>query len=190
MSKSRSTSRSYPRARGRGTIVVATGLGALALAGAGQAVAEDINDTRPPTRYAMPGAVLHVNPSFFDEGTDATFTFRVVQTSRRIKRGTLSITLPAAFRERSPAGGPTRARIPLTGTGSSSRVKVRRIGRVLRFSFTNGRRNDHGRYTVTDRTLPEATYRSSFKWRVDGYEAASGNLSVLVLPVPQFTPVP
>ena len=165
-------------------VVAAAGLGAVALAGGGQAIAEDpnINDERPPTRYAMPGAVLHVNPSFFDEGKNAKFTFRVVQTSRRIKRGTLSITIPAAWRERSPAGGPTRAAIPLTGTGSSSRVKVRRIGRVVRFSFTNGRRNDTGRYTITDRTLPEATYRNPFSWRVDGYEAAYGNASVLVLP--------
>ena len=181
MSKRSSRSRSYPRARGRAT-VAAAGLAALALAGAGQATAEDVNDTRPPTRYPMPGAVLHVNPSYFDEGTNTAFTFRVVQTSRRVRRGTLSLTLPADFRERAPEGGPTRARIPLTGTGSSSRVKVRRIGRVVRFSFTNGRRNDSGRYTVTDRTLPEATYRSPFSWRVDGYRAAYGNLSVLVLP--------
>lgn len=160
----------------------AAGLGAVALAGAGQAVAEDVNDERPPTRYAMPGAVLHVNPSFFDEGANTKLTFRVVQTSRRIRRGTLSITLPAAWRERAPEGGPTRAALPLTGTGSSRRVKVRRVGRVVRFSFTNGRRNDTGRYTVTDRTLPEATYRNPFTWRVGGYRAAYGNASVLVLP--------
>ena len=41
-------------------------------------------------------------------------------------------------------------------------MKVRRIGRVVRFSFTNGRRNDTGRYPVTDHTLPEATYRNPF----------------------------
>jgi len=169
------------RRHGRLAIAAAAGLGAVALAGAGQALAQN-NTTRPPPKYVLPGAALHVNPSFFDEKTNTKFTFRVVQTSRRIKRGTLSITIPAAWRERDQEGGPTRAAIPLTGTGSSSRVKVRRIGRVVRFSFTNGRRNDTGSYTVTDRTLPEATYRNPFSWRVDGYEAGSGNASVLVLP--------
>jgi hypothetical protein len=162
--------------------VVAVAMGALALAGAGQAIAEDINDTRPPTRFAIPGAVLRVLPSYFDAGANTTFTFTVTQTSRRIRRGTLSITLPAAWRQRAQAGGPTRAAIPLTGRGSSSRVKVRRIGRVVRFSFTNGRRNDSGRYTMTDRDLAPATYPARFDWRVDGYRAAYGSLSVLVLP--------
>jgi hypothetical protein len=161
--------------------VVAAGMGALALAGAGQAVAQD-NDVRPPTRYAMPGAVLRVLPSHFDVGTNTQFTFSVTQTGRRVRRGTLSSTLPAAWRERAQAGGPMRAAMPLTGTGSSSRVRVRRIGRVVRFSFTNGRRNDSGRYTVTDRDLAPATYPARFDWRVDGYRAAYGTLSVLVLP--------
>ena len=172
------------RPHGRLAVVAAAGMGVLALAGAGQAIAEDpdITDERPPTRFAMPGAVLHVNPSYFDVGMNTTFTFRVVQTSRRIKRGTLSITLPAAWRERAQAGGPTRAAIPLTGRGSSRRVKVRRIGRVVRFSFTNGRRNDSGRYTMTDRDLAPATYPARFTWRVGGFQAAYGTLSVLVLP--------
>ena len=170
------------RSHGRLAVVAAAGMGALALAGAGPAIAEDINDVRPPTRYAMPGAVLRVLPSHFDTGTNTTFTFSVTQTSRRVRRATLSITLPAAWRERAQEGGPTRARIPLTGTGSSSRVKVRRIGRVVRFSFTNSRRGDRGRYTMTDRDLAPATYPARFTWRVDGYRAAYGSLSVLVLP--------
>ena len=177
MSKLNRTNRPHARP----AVVAIAGAGALALAGPGHAT-DHINDERPPTRYAMPGAVLHVNPSFFDERTNTKFTFRVVQTGRRIKRGTLSITIPAAWRERASAGGPTRAALPLTGTAPSSRVKVRRIGRVVRFSFTNGRRNDTGRYTVTDRTLPPATYRNPFTWRVDGFEAGFGNASVLVLP--------
>ena len=190
MSKPRSTSRSYPRARGRGRVVAAAGVGALALAGAGQAVAEDINDTRPPTRYAVPGAVLRVTPSYFDAGTRTKVTFSVTQTRRSVKRGTLTLTLPASWRARTSPGGRTRAAIPLTGSGSSSRVRVRRIGRLVRFSFTKGRRNDIGRYTVTNRDLSPATYRARFSWRVDGYEAGYGTLSVLVLPVPQVTPLP
>jgi hypothetical protein len=170
------------RPHGRLAVVAAAGMGALALAGAGQAVAQDSNEDRPPTRYAMPGAVLRVLPSYFDAGTNTKFTFSVTQTSRRIKRGTLTITLPAAWGERAQEGGPTRAAIPLTGTGSSSRVRVRRIGRVVRFSFTNGRRNDSGRFTVTDRDLAPVTYPARFTWRVDGYQAAYGTLSVLVLP--------
>ena len=177
MSKLNPTDRSH----GRLAAVAAAGIAALALAGAGQAVAEDDNDERPPTRYAMPGAVLRVLPSHFGAGTDASVTFSVTQTSRRIKRGTLSITLPAAWRQRAQEGGPTRAATPLTGTGSSSRVQVRRIGRVVRFSFANGRRNDSGRYTVTDRNIAPATYPARFVWRVDGFRAGYGSLSVLVL---------
>ena len=60
----------------------------------------------------------------------------------------------------------------------------------MRFSFTNGRRNDSGRYTVTDRELAPATYRARFSWRVDGRRVGYGTLSVLVLPVPQLVPLP
>lgn len=178
MSKLDPTDRSHRRL----AVVAAAGMGVVALACAGQAIAEDIDDTRPPTRYAMPGAVLRVLPSHFGAGTNTKFTFSVTQTSRRVRRGTLSIMLPAAWRERAQEGGPTRAAIPLTGKGSSSRVKVRRVGSVVRFSFTNGRRNDSGRYTVTDRDLAPATYPARFVWRVDGFRAGYGSLSVLVLP--------
>lgn len=189
MSQRSSRSRSHRPARRRGPVVAAAGLAALALAGVGQAVAEDINDTRPPTRYAIPGAVLRVTPSYFDAGTRAKVTFSVAASRRVGRRATLTLTLPASWRERTSSGR-TRAAIPLSGTGSNSRVRVRRTGRLVRFTFTNGRRNDTGRYTVTDRDLPPATYRARFSWRVDGFEAGYGTLSVLVLPVPQVTPLP
>ena len=179
-----------PRTFARLRVAGVAGLAALGVVVcAEQAVAQVNNTTRPPTRYVMPGAVLRVTPSFFDVGTNTRFTFSLVQTGRRMRRATLELRLPAVWRGRTPAGAPL-ATVPLTGTGSSSRVRVRRTANVLRFSLTNGRRNDTGRYTVTDRALPPATYRVPFVLRVDGYEAASGNLSVLVLPVPVEMPVP
>jgi hypothetical protein len=60
----------------------------------------------------------------------------------------------------------------------------------VRFSFTNGRRNDTGTYIVTDHSLPPATYRASFALRNGGYTAGTGSLSVVVLPVPVPVPVP
>ena len=113
-----------------------------------------------------------------------------MQTRRTMKRGVLTLTLPKLWRERPSAGAPTYAVVPLTGAGSSSRVRVRRTGRVLRFSFTNGRRNDSGRFTVTDRALPGGTYRAPFALRVDGFQAGTGSLSVVVLPVPVLVPAP
>lgn len=160
------------------------GLVAVGVTSAGTALAEDdpINDVRPPTQYAMPGFTLRVTPSYFDEGTQSKVTFRVLQTRRSAKRATLELTLPTRWRE-TTAQGARLASVPVTGTGSSGRVKVRRNQRVVRFSFTNGRRNDIGTYAVTDRGLAPATYRARFVLRVDGYEAGTGTLSVLVLPV-------
>jgi len=189
MSKAMSTGRLRPRGLERPTrvgavaaLVALVALVALPASGAGVAP-EDINSTRPPTQYVMPGAVLRVTPSYFDAGSRAQVTFRVAQTRRSLKRATLDLTLPASWRKRT-AQGARLASVPVSGTGSSSRVRVRRTQRVVRFSFTNGRRHDTGTYTVTDRALPPATYRARFVLRVDGYEAATGTLSVLVYPVP------
>jgi hypothetical protein len=173
-------------------VAAGAALVALTLACAAQAGAEGEGDplaVAPPTQFALPGVTLHVTPSQVREGTDAKITFRAVQTRRAIKRGTLSLTLPKLWRERPSAGAPTYASVPLRGTGSSSRVRVSRAGRVVRFSFTNGRRGDAGSYTVTDRTLPYATYRSSFALRVDG-QTGTGSLSVVVLKAPKLVPAP
>ena len=189
MSKPSSTDRLRPRAFARPRVVALAALTALGAASAGQARGAVNNTERPPTRYVMQGAVLRVTPSYFDVGKNKQVTFSVVQTGRRLRRATLALTLPERWRARTQAGTPV-ATVPLTGTSSSSRVRVRRAGRVVRFSFTNGRRNDTGRYTVTDRALPPATYPMPFVLRVGGYEAAEGTLSVLVLPVPRVIPLP
>jgi hypothetical protein len=174
-------------------IAAGAALAALALAGAQQAIADGDGDPLaipPPTRYALPGVTLHVTPSQVNAGAGAQFTFRAVQTRRTMKRGVLTLTLPKLWRERPSAGAPTYAVVPLTGAGSSSRVRVRRSGRVLRFSFTNGRRNDSGRFTVSDRALPGGTYRAPFALRVGGFQAGTGSLSVVVLPAPALVPAP
>jgi len=159
---------------------------AVGVASAGPALAEDDtnNTVRPPTKYVMPGVTLRVTPSFFDAGTRTKVTFSALQTRRSIKRATLELTLPVRWRQ-SDAQGARLASVPVSGTGSGGRVRVRRNQRVVRFSFTNGRRNDTGTYAVTDRALPPATYRARFVLRIDGYQAATGTLSVLVLPVEQ-----
>ena len=178
-----------PRTFARLRVAGVAGLAALGVACAEQAVAQVNNTTRPPTRYAMPGAVLRVTPSFFDVGTNTRFTFSLVQTGRRMRRATLELRLPAVWRGRTPAGAPL-ATVPLTGTGSSSRVRVRRAARVVRFTITNGLRNDTGRYTVTDRALPPGFYDVPFVLRVDGHVVGSGHAGVLVLPDPVEMPVP
>jgi type IV pilus biogenesis protein CpaD/CtpE len=175
-------------------IAAAAALAALTLACASQALAQgddqpDPLAVPPPTHYVMPGVTLRVTPSQVRAGTSAQITFRVVQTRRAMKRGTVQLTLPKLWRERPAAAAPTYAAVPLTGTGSSGRVRVRRIGQVVRFSFTNGRRNDVGTYAVTDRTLPGGTYHAPFKLSADGYQAATGNLSVVVLPFPRMIPL-
>ena len=185
MSKAISTGRLQPRGLARltrlGAVAALGALAALPATGAGD-VPDNINSTRPPTRYVMPGVVLRVTPSYFDAGARTKVTFSVTQTRRSLKRATLELTLPASWRERT-AQGARLASVPVAGTGSSSRVRVRRTQRVVRFSFMNGRRDDTGTYTVTDRALPPATHRARFALRGAGYHSVTGTLSVLVLPV-------
>ena len=172
----------------------AAALTALVCAGAGSAIAAPTQPsaptTPPPGIFRLPGATLTVDPTQVLVNTRGKVTFSVALT-RRLDRGRLELTLPAGWLERAPADGRTRARVPAQGRPSSRRVRVRRTARVVRFSFTNGRRGDTGRYTATDRSLAPGTYRVRFVLRgEEGYQVADGLASVVVLGLPVRIPEP
>ena len=167
---------------------------ALVCAGAGSAIAAPTQPaaptTPPPGTFRLPGVTLTVEPTQVLLNTRGKVAFGVALT-RNLDRGRLELTLPAKWLERAPADGRTRARVPAQGSASSRRVRVRRTARVVRFSFSNGRRGDTGRYTATDRSLPPGTYRVRFVLRgADGYQVASGLASVVVLGLPVRIPEP
>ena len=174
----------------------AAGLAALVCAGAGQAVAAPSDPTPatppipPPGTFRLPGVTLRVEPTQVLFATRGKITFSAALT-RKLDRSTLELTLPPQWLRRTPANGPTRARVPVQGSASSSRVRVRRTARRVRFSVTKGRRGDTGRYTATDRSLPPGTYRVRFALRgEDGYQVGSGLASVVVLGLPVRIPEP
>jgi hypothetical protein len=174
--------------------LAAAALIALACAGAGSAIAAPAEPssptTPPPGTFRLPGVTLTVAPTQVLVSTRAKVTFSVALT-RTLERGRLELKLPAKWLERAPADGRTRAQMPMLGSASSRRVRVRRTARVVRFSFTQGRRGDTGRYTATDRALAPGTYRVSFVLRgEDGYQVASGVASVVVLGLPVRIPEP
>ena len=161
----------------------------LGCAGAGSAIAAPSDDPIPPTgTFKMPGLTLRIEPTQVAFGGREEITFSAALT-RKLDAGTLEVTLPKPWLERSPAGGATRARVPLKGT-TTARVRVRRTARVLRFSFTKGRRGDTGRYTVTDRTLAPGTYRARFVMRGGDFQSVTGLASVVVLGLPVRVPEP
>jgi hypothetical protein len=174
--------------------LAAAALIALACALAGPAIAAPTQPsaptTPPPGTFRLPGVTLTVEPTQVLVNTRGQVTFSVALT-RKLDRGRLELTLPAPWLQRAPADGRTRARVPVLGSASSRHVRVRRTGRVVRFSFTRGRRGDTGRYTATDRALAPGTYRASFVLRgEDGYQVASGLASIVVLGLPVRIPEP
>jgi hypothetical protein len=170
--------------------VAVGGLAALGCAVTGQAIAAPAEDPTPPLgKFDLPGMTLRVAPTQITIGTRGQVTFSAVLT-RKLAAGTVELTLPQAWLERSPAGGRRQAQTPLKGTASTGRVRVRRIGRVVRFSFQKGRRGDVGRYTVTDGSLQAGTYRPRFALRIDGRQEATATASVVVLGLPVRVPEP
>ncbi len=162
------------------------GLAVAACAGAvaGQAGATDeltpaADLTPPPGTFRLPAMTLRIVPTQITVGTQGQMTFSAGLT-RRLDTATLEMTLPRPWLRASPADGRRQARTPLQGSGSS-RVRVRRSGRLVRFTFGQGRRGASGRYTVTDRSLPPATYRLRFVLRIDGRVEATATASVVVV---------
>jgi hypothetical protein len=174
--------------------VALAALAALAGAGAGQAIAAPADDPSPPTTtpppgtFQLPGMTLRIAPTQITVGTRGQVTF-VVALTRKLEAGTLTLTLPQSWRERSADGRP-QVKTPLDGSVSTDRVRVRRNGREVRFSFKQGRRGDVGRYHVIDRSLRPATYRPRAALRIDGREEASATASVVVLGLPVRVPEP
>jgi hypothetical protein len=170
------------------------GAAALACAGAGAAQATPSGEpapdtTTPPGTYRLPGLTARVEPAQIRVGTRSQVTFSATLT-RGLDKGTLELTLPQPWLERSAQDGTARAVTPLDGRASSARVRVRRSGRVVKFGFTKGRRGDVGRYTVTDRTLQVATYRPRFALRIAGRTEATATATVVVLGLPVHMPEP
>ncbi len=170
--------------------VALAGLVGLACAGAGSAIAAPSDDPTPPTgTFKMPGLTLRIEPTQVASGGREEIVFSAALT-RKLTAGTLEVTLPKPWLERSPGNGATHARVPLKGSASTGRVRVRRTGRVVRFSFTKARRGDTGRYTVIDRTLGPGTYRAHFALRGGDYQSVTGLASVVVLGPPVRVPEP
>jgi hypothetical protein len=167
--------------------VAAAGLAVLACAGAAHASAPD--DVTPPAgTFNLPGMTVRIAPTQITVGTRGEVTFSAVLT-RKLAVGRLELTLPQPWLARSPAGA-RQAKTPLNGTASTGRIKVRRSGRVVRFSFKKGRRGDVGRYTVSDRSLRAATYRTRFVLHIGERQEATATASVVVIALPVRVPEP
>lgn len=177
--------------------LAAAGLAALACTGAAQASAS--GDVTSPARatdaavppsgtFRLPGVLLRIAPTQVMVGARSQVRFSATLT-RGLDAGRLELTLPRAWVQSAPDGSP-QARTPLHGSASNGRVRVRRSGRVVRFTFTQGRRGDVGRYAVIDRSLPAATYRPRFALRVDGRVEATATTSVVVFGLPVRVPEP
>jgi hypothetical protein len=168
--------------------VAAAGFTALACAGAAHASAPD--DVIPPAgKFNLPSMTLRIAPTQITIGTRGQVTFSAVLT-RKLAKGRLELILPRPWLGRSPADGARQAKTPLNGTASTRRIKVRRSGRVVRFSFKKGRRGDVGRYTVSDRSLRAATYRTRFVLHIGERQEATATASVVVIALPVRVPEP
>ena len=169
--------------------LAATAVIAVVCAGAGQAVAAPApGPTPPPGTFRLPGVTLNIAPTQITVGTRGQVTF-IAALRRKLEAGTLELTLPSPWREGSADGTP-QVKMPRNGSASTGRVRVRRQGRVVRFSFQKGRRGDAGRYTVIDRSLPAGTYRPRFALRSDDHQAATATASVVVLGLAVRVPEP
>lgn len=118
----------------------------------------------PPTRYALGAGELRLSDSSVPAASRARLSF-TVRLDRGVRSGRLALTLPRRWTQRSSASGVDYARLPTRGRASSSRTRVTRDGRVVRFAFTAARAGDAGSFAVRDNGIPAGTYRLAFNWR-------------------------
>jgi hypothetical protein len=118
----------------------------------------------PPTRYALGAGELRLSDSRLPAGGRARLSF-TVRLHRAVRSGRLTLTLPRRWTQRASPGGLAFARLPARGRASSSRTRVTRDGRVVRFAFTAARARDSGSYAMRDNGIPAGSYRLAFSWR-------------------------
>lgn len=133
-----------------------------------------------PKTYALPPGTLRVSDTRVQASSGEKVTFTVTLTHHAVANGSLELTLPSPWTGRSGVSGLAFATTPATGSASSSRARVRRTGRVVRFTFTAARRGDSARYTVSDRGLPARAYSLPFRWRENGTVRKTGTVKVTV----------
>ncbi|MDX6682482.1 MAG: hypothetical protein QOG94_2521 [Solirubrobacteraceae bacterium] len=118
----------------------------------------------PPTRYALGAGELRLSDSRLPAGSRARLSF-TVRLHRAVRSGRLTLTLPRRWTQRASPGGLAFARLPARGRASSSRTRVTRDGRVVRFTFTAARARDSGSFAMRDNGIPAGSYRLAFSWR-------------------------
>jgi hypothetical protein len=149
--------------------------------GAAAATAQAIAAARTsPKSYALPAGTLRVSDTRLQASTGEKVTFTVTLTHHAVDDGSLELTLPRPWTGRSGVSGLAYTTAPAKGSASSSRARVRRTGRVVRFTFAAARPNDAARYTVTDRGLPARTYALPYRWRENGKVRKTGTATVTV----------
>ena len=153
---------------------------ALALAWTAQALGAA---TTSPKTYALPPGTLRLSDTRLLASAGEKVTFTVRLTRHAVGDGRLQLTLPRQWTGRSGVSRLPYASVPTKGRGSSSRVRVRRRGRVVTFAFTAARRDDLGRFTVTDRGLPARAYALPYTWREHGAVRRKGAATVTVYAV-------
>jgi hypothetical protein len=152
---------------------------ALALAPAWTVQALAAGATAPRT-YALPAGTLRLSDTRLLASAGERVTFTVRLTRRAVGGGRLQLTLPRQWTGRSGVSRLPYASVPANGRGSSSRVRVRRRGRVVTFAFKAARKGDLGRFAVTDRGLPARAYSLAYTWREDGAPRRRGTATVTV----------
>lgn len=142
------------------------------------AIVAQASAATPPTRYKLPAGELRLSDSSVLAGSAAPITFSV-RLERAVSRGSLALTLPRRWTQRSGVSGVAYAKLPVRGHGSSSRVKVARAGRVVTFAFTRARRGDSGSWEMRDVGVPAGTYRLPYRWREGTRAGARGTATVV-----------
>jgi len=102
-----------------------------------------------------------------------------VSLDRAVEEGSLELTLPKLWLQRSGVSDIAYARVPGSGRGSSGRADARREDEVVAFSFDGAQKGDSATLEVSDVGIPAGTYELPYRWRESGGKAARGSAKVI-----------
>ncbi|MGH2841302.1 MAG: hypothetical protein ACRDKY_10830, partial [Solirubrobacteraceae bacterium] len=133
---------------------------------------------RPRTRFELPEADLRLSPAevVASSGQELTFT---VTLSEALQDGTLELSLPRQWVERSGVSGLPNARVPSTGRGAAGRASARRSDRVVRFAFDGAQGGDSASFSLTDLGISAGTYRLPYRWSGRGGAVKRGSVAIV-----------
>ena len=127
----------------------------------------------PRSRHDLPAGILRLSRSELLAGSGQELELAVT-LGRRVAHGTLELTLPAVWVQRSGVSGLPFAHVPRSGRATGAGARATRSGRVVRFAFRAAGAGAAATLAIDDVGMPGGRYELPYRWREAGRDARAG----------------